>query len=347
MSAASPSSSAAVDRDVLLILTRREGFFSLVFQVLGLAHLAERHGLTPLVYFNRQCPYWSDQGHEGARNVWEYFFEPLSSLQVEDLFTARLETIEQATREEFTELAQGTRVKVTNTYPDVVEYWSPLGVESERGFVHGLITKFMRLKPGIRGKVDAFCRSAGFGAEPVIGVQYRGAEKARGTGYDGVVVKPPVDLKRAFLEEMRLQTARRPGTRFFLATDSKAFLDEAKAAFGDAVLFREAKRLDAKAENVGLHFSAEAHKNGAALAEEVLLDTLLLARTDFLIHGISNVSNAVLYMNPRLEHADIELRTTRGTVYLKRELFRRVDKALPGPVRLVKTLLGRAPVQPW
>ena len=344
MSELAKSPSLSTSGDVLLILARREGLFSLVFQVLGLAHLAEKAGLTPVVYFNRQCLYWSDQGYQGSRNVWEYFFEPLSSVKIENLFSLDTIVSEDLSLEQFRELTRGTRVKVTNTYPDVVEYWSPLGIQSERNFVHRLMSKYMVFKPVIRAKADAYSQSC-FGPNSVIGVHYRGQEKASGS--DGVVRGRTRELKRAFFREMRSQIERRPGSRLFVATDSASFLDEAKEAFGDAVLFREARRLPTDNESVGLHFTSDAQKYGAVLAEEVLIDALLLARTNCFIHGISNVSNAVLYMNPQLEHTDIELRTTPGTIYLRREFFRRLEKLLPGPVRFTKRLLGRSQIAPW
>jgi hypothetical protein len=340
MSNAGNPAPAHTERDALLIVSRPHGFFSLVTQVLGQAHLAEQAGVAPVVYFNRHCPYWSAEGYDGASNVWEYFFEPLSDLSIHDLFPVSRDVLENATVEQFTEMSHGTRVTVTDKYPDVVEYWSPLGIDPERGFVHGLMEKYLVLKPGIRAKVEDFQRSH-FGSGPIIGVHYRGVEKAHGAVQDGVAVQRSSELAQAFLREMRAQLERTPEARFYVATDSASFLEEARATFTSAIICREAIRLDRESEAVGLHFSGAVRDNGARLAEEVLLDMLLLARTSLLIHGISNVSNVALYYNPQLPHVDIEVKTSRGMVYQRREFYRRLEKRLPGLVHLAKRLLGR------
>ena len=323
------------ERPVLLILPRMHGFFSLVFQAVGQAHLAEKAGQVPVVYFNRHCPYWSDAGYQGARNVWTYFFEPLSDVAVGDLFSADRARLESGTVDDFQALAQGSRVVVTDLYPDVVEYFSPLGVNFDRNFVHGLMKKFVRLKPALRAKVDDF-HQAHFGSQRVLGVHYRGIEKTQGAFKDGVVLRRTPGLKQAFLREMGRRIGAEPGLRVFVATDSVQFLEEAKDAFGEAVFCREARRLESNDEAVGLHFSAEARTHGPMLAEEVLLDALLLARTDFLIHGVSNVSNAALFLNPRLRHLDIEVKYGRTRIYLRREFYRQLRKRLPRVAKLVQ-----------
>jgi hypothetical protein len=336
------SPAASGDRKVLLILARPQGFFSLVFQVLGQSYLAEKAGATPVVYFNRLCPYWSEAGYEGARNVWEYFFEPLSELSIHDLFPAGPEFLETATLEQFTDLARSTNIAVTDAYPDVVEYWSPIGVYAELNFVHRLTEKFLVLKPGIRAKVEAY-QQTHFAGGPVIGVHYRGMEKVVGKIRDGVVLARATHLRYAFLAEIRKQLEQRPGARIFVATDSAQFLEAVLNQFGEAVIYRDASRLDKENETVGLHFSQEAEQNGARLAEEVLLDTLLLARSDFFVHGISNVSNAALFLNPALPHCDMEMKTSGRSIYLRRELYRRAEKRFPRLISGIKRALGRGP----
>ncbi len=44
---------------------------------------------------------------------------------------------------------------------------------------------------------------------------------------------------------------------------------------------------------------------GPVVGEEVLIEAMLLARTDHLIHGISNVTFVVLCMNKDLSHEDV------------------------------------------
>lgn len=316
----------------LLILPRMHGFFSLVFGAVGQAYLAEKAGMTPVVYFNRHCPYWSDAGYNGERNLWNYFFEPLSSVSVQELFPGiPTKTLESYGLQQFQELCAGTRVTATSEYPEeIVEYKSPIALWSKRKFVHDLLNRYAVLKPNIRGKVEAYQR-ANFTSYHVIGVHYRGVEKSIGKTKDGVVPKRTTSLKAFYLSEVRTRLRSVPSAKIFVATDSAQFLEMVQQEFGDAVLCRAATRLSEEEEIVGLHFKQHAELAKPLLAEEVLLDSLLLARTDFLIHGVSNVSNAALFFNAGLPHFDVELRQSPA-FYLKKELVRQVARFAPAVI---------------
>lgn len=320
--------SPADEKPILLILPKMQGFFSIVFQALGQAHLAEKAGAIPVVYYNKNCPYWSEAGYQNSRNVWEYYFEPMSDYRVQDLFPVPLERLEGLSLAEFNELNRDPRITIVNRYPDVIEYRSPIRVNRQRNFVHGLIKKHLRLKPHIQAKRDDFCQ-AHLSSGTVLGIHYRGIEKAHGKGKDWVVSRKTTDLKSFYLQHMRRYLRRHPAAKIFIATDSQEFLEEARSIFGDAVFFREATRLKKSEEAVGLHFSDEAKKQGAMLGEEVLLDALILARTNHLIHGMSNVSNASLFFNPKLKHTDIEFRHGETGTYVRREILRVLNSRSP------------------
>jgi hypothetical protein len=316
------------EKRILLVLPRMQGFFSLVFQAVGQAHLAEKKGVVPVIYFNKHCPYWSDAGYNDARNVWEYYFEPLSDCDVEKLFALPRKTLEALSFREFVELSTGTRTDVTDRYSDVIEYRSPIGICFERSFVHGLFEKYLKIKPSISRKLDEFC-DAHFSSQPVLGVHYRGAEKTQGKVKDWVIARKDHDIKAFYLREMQRHLRKYPSRRIFVATDSQDFLDDAKSMFGEAVFFRNAIRLAKTEEVIGLHFSEEAKVNGPILGEEVLLDALILSRSNFLIHGISNVSSAALFFNPSLRHIDIEVRFGATGTYVRREIIRLIGLRAP------------------
>jgi hypothetical protein len=148
----------------------------------------------------------------------------------------------------------------------------------------------------------------------------------------------PVPMRDYYFLHMRRYRKRHPDAGIFIATDSQDFLEQATAEFGSAVFSREAVRLPKTIEAVGLHFSELAKVNGPRLAEDVLLDALLLSQTDYFIHGISNVSNAVLFFNPRLKQFDVELRYGRIHVYLRREAYRWMFRLAPGLARKMEQL---------
>jgi hypothetical protein len=84
----------------------------------------------------------------------------------------------------------------------------------------------------------------------------------------------------------------------FLATDDRSAVPMFKRAFGDQLIVREhVRRTERDAPEV--HFS-EWDVVSLADAEDVLIDTMLLAACDVLLHASSSVSTAAALMNPRM-----------------------------------------------
>ena len=332
------------DGRTLLILPRMHGFFSLFFQAVGQAYLAQKAGMTPAVYFNSNCLYWSDEGYNGERNLWNYFFESLSPVGIEDLFPGiSVNALERYDISQFQKLCVGTPIVPNAEYPeDVIEYKSPLGVWSQRRFVHDLVNRYAILKPAIREKLDAYERE-NFSSHKVIGVHYRGLEKSQGKTQDGVVPGIGFSMQDFYIDEIRSRLRRYPSAKIFVATDSAQFLENAREQFGEAVLSREATRLNEDDEILGLHFKQHAEMAKPLLAEEVLLDAHLLSRTNFLVHGVSNVSNAALYFNPELPHFDVEFRHGKTAFYLKKELIRQLARFAPSAVARLQKLVAQKP----
>ena len=74
-------------------------------------------------------------------------------------------------------------------------------------------------------------------------------------------------MRHVYFRQMKRYLDKHPKARVFVATDSVQFLEEAKAAFGDAVCALEATRLETADEIKGLHFSDHAKSKGALLGE--------------------------------------------------------------------------------
>lgn len=290
----------------LVILPRYAGFFSLVFQVLGSVYLAQKKGIKCVVYFNKHCPYWSQNGYNDSRNVWEYYFEPLSDISINDLFSQDSSILEEYSLNDFLNIPSSD-VIVSNEYPPVVEWFSPLKIEAQRPFVHSLFEKYVRPKSHIINKVNDFF-DKNFKGKMLLGIHYRGKEKINGHGShpDYVIPDRAHDLSESYLNEISLFKKRYPDSRIFVATDSASFLKSVCELYGDDVVYQDAFRLSESEECIGIHHSSHVKTEGAKFGEEVLMDALLLSKSNFFIHGISNVSSAVLHMNPTLMHTDVE-----------------------------------------
>ena len=165
-----------------------------------------------------------------------------------------------------------------------------------------LVAAWVRVRADIRAQADAeWRRVVPRGAGPVIGVHLRGTDK---------FVMPKVPPARyyalidAFMERHGGGVAAgAPGPLIYLATDDATYQAAVVRRYGAQ---RVAQLFDGRVSRAtgkqaiwktrGSADDASAHSRGL----EVLLDTLLLARCDFLLKPASSVSEFALYFNPRL-----------------------------------------------
>ena len=281
------TSVTAMRNKPLLIYGRPDcGLFSIVFQVLALARWAERNSTKPLVYLGREVCFWQNGGHNGSRNAWEYFFEPISDLTLRDVGLAAEELEVRHTEEVQRKLA--TNVQTSNEY-----LWDEIGAfgvpgHTSREQLRRMITagaRYLRVRPVVMAKVDALHASQ-FRTR-TVGVHYRGTDKGK---------EAPL-LPRERYE--RVLDAQPKDVQFFVATDSTSFLDAMRARYGDRVLTTASSR---SASSRPVHLSG-----GAQVTEQGLIDAILLSRCERVIHGASNLIGGVIIFNPSIDRVDLSV----------------------------------------
>jgi hypothetical protein len=107
-----------------------------------------------------------------------------------------------------------------------------------------------------------------------------------------------VPTLRQLLQHARRATAGHAEWAVFLATDDAAAVTPFREDFGPRLIVRDDVQRTT-AGRVEVHFQ---HWGKVSLtdAEDVLIDTLLLARCDVLVHISSSVSTVAALLNPRL-----------------------------------------------
>ena len=153
-----------------------------------------------------------------------------------------------------------------------------------------VFAEHVHVREELRRRVDELWRDAGLGPHR-IGVHYRHAE------HDHECPRPAPSVEEAIARTRDLLgRGGGDGTGVVLATDVHEAVDAFRAEFGERLLVQPGV---ARARAGG-----EQHDSGAppsvALGEQALIDALLLARCDVLLHTTSNLATAVGYMNPRL-----------------------------------------------
>jgi hypothetical protein len=166
-----------------------------------------------------------------------------------------------------------------------------------RAALHAIWASHIRPQPAILAKVDAFV-SRWFDRDTFIaGVHYRGTDTARHHPFQRVPYE-------TYAEEVRrvLETARPARFRVFVATDETEFVDFMDRTFPGATLYAtDAPRVSRDAE--AIHFNRSIAASGYQKGESALIDCLLLARSNWLVKGRSNLSDASLLVNPSMPYS--------------------------------------------
>jgi protein O-GlcNAc transferase len=321
---------------VIVCLSRKVGFFALFFQVLGHIYRAEQEGKVPIIFFGSNCLYWSDHGHNGFQNnAWEYYFEPVSDLAIEDIFQEPLERLKHASiyeyshadithnpPEQYTGDLKGSilvpdNVNVTNCWAEFDSGQQEIH-EDRRAIFHDLISRYIHIRPAIANKIDDFYQRY-FSDSFVIGVHMRGTERSQEvTGWYGM---PHLD-ENVYMREVDRILKQFPDAKIFLATDTKTTVEKFCSRYQDSLLTYDAQRAD-DGNSPHLQFG------GSELGEQVLIEAILLSKTDFLIHGISNVAFAALCFSPDLPHLNVYLKYGKSgeiKVRLKQKVYSVTEK---------------------
>ena len=147
----------------------------------------------------------------------------------------------------------------------------------------------VRVREELRRRSRLLWQDGGAG-ERCVGVHYRHPEHA----HECPRPVPPIEV---FIEQARrlLRTRRRASV--VLATDVHEAVESFRATFGDRLLVQPGI---ARAHAAG-HQDNRDVPPSVALGEQALIDALLLARCETMLHPVSNLPTAVGYMNPGLK----------------------------------------------
>ncbi|HEY1778195.1 MAG TPA: hypothetical protein VGG41_18710 [Solirubrobacteraceae bacterium] len=221
---------------------------------------------------------WFEQGlyfdHRVGPNWWEYYFEPIHTAEPSD-----------------------EHIELISDSPKAL--WATEAISTiSRERAGQLIRKYIKVKPHVQRKVDAF-EERYFESRYVAGVHYRGTDKGN------EAPKVAYEVVEAAVQQ---EIAGRSDAVIFVATDEQQCLDHLRAAFGARVVFIDALR---SANYEPIH-----HLNGGwaatdryALGEEALIDCMLLSRSNVIIRTQSNLSSSAGNINPTVPVVDLNRAT--------------------------------------
>lgn len=272
------------------------GMFSEFHSVLGALVYAERHGAAG-VRVDFRSPIYVDR--DRGPNWWTYFFcraemrvAADAGIAPEDLHLTG--TIAKYGKHGgFCDLVNGS-----------TPYLYPMTYGVSRQELHRLLQAHVELRPEIHDEVNRIVAGE-FGRDAfVVGVHYRGTDSTRGLGGALLDYRTRPVPYSCYADEVRrvLERASPRRHQIAVATDEIDFVDFMRREFGSTVFcVADAPRVRAGA--IAIHFNDALGVSNYQKGKSALVDCLLLAATNYLVKGRSNLSDASLAFNPRLPYS--------------------------------------------
>lgn len=268
-----------------------QGFFSNFLHTLQYLHLAELKNKIPIVHWQGGV-YDKHGGYQGVKkNVWEYYFEPVSSYSMKDI--QKSDNVEKVNKYHATSLpSEPTGCWDFKTMPPSVCLNNP-DLEC-RLFVNSIINKYVKIREYIQDEIDTYYESH-MKNRHILGVHIRYCNDMR-------PAQGP-DPLQTVISSIHNYVDRHTDSMIFLATDFKPFLKSIRKEFKDRVIYTSSTRSkDGNPVQYACKPKKKHTSGGPAIGKEVIVDCKLLSMCDCLYHGCSNVSSVALYWNPNVEH---------------------------------------------
>lgn len=253
------------------------GFFVEINKVLGGLYYAEAFHLKPVVDWSSNCLYLGNDPVNGTRNVFEYYFEPLSEFSYKD--------INQYHNVIYSTCNQSLMI-MPNRNNDVWTYRNSLTILGKLGMMY---KKYIKLNQITQSYIDENLRECLKGRR-TLGVHIRGTDFKKAFNNHPVVISP-----NDYIVPVKELMEKHGYEQIFLATDSLEAVKLFRKEFGSMLVYYEdVMRSDG---DVGVHCMDNERKNHHyLLGLEVLRDAYTLAACDSLLAGMSNVSLAAQYI---------------------------------------------------
>ena len=242
------------------------GFFALLRWVCTALVYADERGFIPFVSLGDKCKYF-DPDLKETKNVFEYYFEPVSSILAEGI-TKAANVVNYETKH-LMEVQSDVSFQLD---PNIVDLFS------------GIWRKYIRINEKIRTRLKGDISTVINENKKTIAIHYRGTDfKLQYNGHPvAISIQEEIDIVKDLI-------TREGYERIFLATDEKAAIDAFVSEFGTAVsYYHDTYR---SYDGTAVHDSKNSRTNHRfLLGYEVLRDVMTMASCDALVAGVSNVS---------------------------------------------------------
>jgi hypothetical protein len=207
-----------------------------------------------------------------GRNVWDYYFEQPFNFTKEEVEGA--EKIKNVWFE-------GNLNIPSRLTPEIIKKCGEI------------ISKYIKLKNHVQVKIDTFIAANIMPGDRVLAVHKRGTDHIN----DAPLL--PIDVYFSHIDK-HIENY----DKLLLCTDEEYTVDIFSERYKQKLITYDSIRSKEK-NNIGVHQSIGL-SNPYKMGEDVVIETYLMSRSDFLIKTISNVSNSVLMINPAIKYVEID-----------------------------------------
>jgi hypothetical protein len=272
------------------------GLFSEFHSVLGALAYAEVHGSAG-VRVDFRSPLYEER--DRGPNWWTYFFQQAAMPLHSGESAAGLEVHLNGTITKY-----GTYGGFSDVVGGPMAYLYPMTYGLSRSDLNRLLTAHVHVRPEILESVARFIRARFEPGACVVGVHYRGTDATHnwtGAFANYRTSHVPYDV---YADEVRrvLDAAAPRRYQIFVATDEIDCLEFMRNQFGDRVIdLDDAPRV--RPHEQAVHLDLTLPVSNYQKGKSALVDSLILAATNYLVKGRSNLSDASLAFNPQLPYS--------------------------------------------
>ena len=292
---------------VLIEKCNQWGFFSSFLQVLDNLRWCEKNDYKPIIEWGSDSQYYSENGYNGSKNVWEYYFEPTPTKITDDALiktnhnTFLLKEIPQNFGHRNIKTS-GLRER--KDWPIVNDYW--------RKEANRIINKYIKLKPSVLKKINNFYNQNLNVPGIKIAIHLRGGRGAKELYHkDNVQLEYYRDCINKWLINNKISKYT-----IFVASDSNEAINFISNNFKNVKSYPCHRTDDYYIKGKPYHQVQEVGWNPsgnqfmpdkrAIIGEEALIEAQLLSKCDIMFHHDSLLAIGAANFNPNLELKHIE-----------------------------------------
>jgi hypothetical protein len=267
------------DENKLMVIdsgVHERGLCSYILQAISNLHVSNLTGIK--AYINYHASVYNDP--KIGLNMWDYYFEQPFGINYEDLKNYK-------------------NIDTKIWFDGHIHFHKhKLFTEETRKIANDIITKFIKVKPHIQKIIDDF-KTDFIKYENYAAIHYRGTD-----GHIKDITEwltPPKSLYFSAIPQMLERY-----DIVLLCSDEQPFIQECKEKYGDKVIAYNSTRSIDGSPNSGIHLNGNNRNFKYKSGEDVLLESLLMSQSKFLVRTPSNVTRFAIMSNLQLKYVNID-----------------------------------------